>query len=107
MSHSAKDFFGKRANQKTIKDGLGGPMGRRSEAVKQYKKSEIKQKKDIKALNKKIKNLFSISKKYGSRRELKMIKKTRATDSKKRYNSISNSPSDESDSDSSLSSDSD
>ena len=42
MSHSAEECFGKRANQKTINDGLGGPMGSRSEAVKQYKKSENK-----------------------------------------------------------------
>ena len=45
MPHSSEDCFGKRTNQKTIKYGLGGPMGSRAEVVKQYKKSKIKQKK--------------------------------------------------------------
>ena len=42
MLHRAEDCFGECNNQKTIKDGLGGPVGSRYEAVKQYKKSEIK-----------------------------------------------------------------
>ena len=40
MSYSAEDCFGKCSNQNTIKDGLGGHMGIRSEAVKQYKNYE-------------------------------------------------------------------
>ena len=39
MPHSYKDCFGEITNQKTIEDGLGGYMGSRDEAVKQYKKS--------------------------------------------------------------------
>ena len=39
ISHIAEDCFGKRTNQKIIKDGLGGHMVSRYEAVKQYKKS--------------------------------------------------------------------
>ena len=49
--------------------------------------------------------MFSIAKKSGSRCEIKKIKKIRAA-SKKRYNSIRKSSSDDSDSDSSLSRDS-
>ena len=49
--------------------------------------------------------LFSIAKKSGSRCEIKKIKKIRAA-SKKRYNSSRKSSSDDSDSDSSLSRDS-
>ena len=45
--------------------------------MKQYNKSESKWKKDLKALNKQNKMLFSISKKSGLRREIKNIKKIR------------------------------
>ena len=102
MLHSAEDCFVKRTNQNTIKDGLGGPMGSRDEAVKQYKKSESKNKKEIKTLKKQNKMLFSIAKKSGSRRELKNIKKIRMSP-KKHRNDISDSSSDESDSNYSLS----
>ena len=40
MLHSAEEFFGKRFNQKTITDGMGGHIGSRAEAVKKYKNSE-------------------------------------------------------------------
>ena len=86
--------------QKTIKDGLGGPMVSRAEAVKQYKKSKIKLKKELKDI-KKLKNvLFSIAKKSGSRRDIKKIKKIDAKSSRKRCNSSSDSSSDELDSNS-------
>ena len=38
--HSAEEFFGKRTNQKIVKDELRGSMGSRSEAMEQYKKSD-------------------------------------------------------------------
>ena len=52
MSHSAEDCFGKLTNQKTINDRQRGPIGIRSEAVKQYKKSVSESKKELKALKK-------------------------------------------------------
>ena len=58
MSHSDEDCFGKRTNHKTIKYGLGGPMGTRAEVMKQYKKSKNKRKKNMKALKKLNKILF-------------------------------------------------
>ena len=105
MSHSDEDCFGKRTNQKTINDVLGGPMESRAESMKQYNKYESKRKKDIKALKKQNKMLFIISKKSGSYRELKKIKNIRAKSAKKRRNDSSNSSSDGLDSDSSLASD--
>ena len=96
MLHSAEDFFGKCTNQNTIKDGLGGHMGIRAEAVKQYKNYE-KMEKDLKALKKQDKMLFSIANNSGSRREPKNIKNIRAKYSKKRCTSSSNSSSGESD----------
>ena len=45
LLHGSEDCFGKRYNQKSIKDGLGGPMVSRAKAVKQYKKSKHKRKK--------------------------------------------------------------
>ena len=106
MSHSAEGCFGKRTNQNTIKDGLGGPMGSSSEDVKQYKNSDSKCKKDLNALKNHNKILFSITKNFGSRRELKNTKKIRAKASKQRCNSSIDSSSDESDSNYSLSRDS-
>ena len=47
MLHNSGDCFGKRSDQKSIKYGLGGPMGSRAEAVKQYKRSENKWKKEF------------------------------------------------------------
>ena len=49
--HGAEDYFVKGSNQKSVKDGLGGPLGSRVNDVKHYKKSENKWKKDLKALN--------------------------------------------------------
>ena len=45
--------------------------------MKQYNKSESKRKKDLKALKKQNKMIFSISKKSGLRREINNIKKSR------------------------------
>ena len=42
MSHSYEGCFGKLTNQNTINDRMVGPMGSRSEAVKQYNKSKSK-----------------------------------------------------------------
>ena len=84
MLHSAEDYFGNRTNQKTIKDGLVGPTRSRAEAVNQYKKSESKRRKELKALNNQNKIIFSITKKSGSRSERKKIKKIREKASKKR-----------------------
>ena len=45
MLHISEDGFGKRSDQKSIKDGLGRALGNREDAVKQYKKSKHKWKK--------------------------------------------------------------
>ena len=103
MPYIDEDCFGKCSNQKTIKDGLGGNMGSRDETVKQYKKYKSKWNKEVKALKNQKRMLFSISNKSGSCRELNNIKNIRAKYSKKRCNSSS----DNSDSDSSLSRNSD
>ena len=103
MLHGADDCFGKHTNHKTIKDGLGGPMGSRDEAVKQYNNSESNWKKELKDLKNQNNMLFSITKKSRSRFELKNINNVREKASKKRCDSISNYSSDELDSDSSLS----
>ena len=98
MSYSAKDFTGVRTNR-SIKYGLRGYMGNRTGAVKQYKKSENKWKKELKSLKKQNKMLYSIANKSLSRREIKDIRANGSND-------ISNSSSDYLDSDSSLTSDS-
>ena len=54
----------------SIKEGSGGSLGNRSTSVKQYRKSENKCKRDLKALKKQNKMIFSISKRLGSHREL-------------------------------------
>ena len=64
--------------------------------MKQYKNTEYKLKKEVKAL-KKEKNLYGIAKKSSSRCKIKNIKKIKninAKASKKRYDYISNSSSD-------------
>ena len=52
MSHNSEDFFGNIYNHKSIKDGLGGPIVGRVEAVKEYKNSKYKWKKELEALQK-------------------------------------------------------
>ena len=46
--YSAEEFFGKHTNHKNIKDGLGGPMGIRAKAMKEYNKYGSKCKKELK-----------------------------------------------------------
>ena len=91
MSHIYENCFGNHSCQQSIKEGLGEALGNRDDAVKQYKFSEQKWKKDMKDLKKKKKVLYSISKKSGSRRELKKIKKIKAKASKKIIDYNSNS----------------
>ena len=100
MSHSTEDWAGMCTNHH-IKDGMGGPDGSRNHAVQQHKKSVNKWKKDIKALKKQNKIIYSIAKKSGSRRELHKIKKIRKEALKDTYSS-----SEDWDSDSSLAIDS-
>ena len=107
MSYSAEDCFGESSNQKTINDVLGGPMGSRAESVTQYKRSESKWKKYIKAIKNQDKMLYSIANKSVSRREIKNIKKIRDKAFKNLCGDSRNSSSDYSDYDSSLSSNSD
>ena len=66
MSHSSEDWFGKRSVQNSIKGGLVGTMVSRADAVKQYKKSEHKWRKELNALRKKNKMLYIISKNSSS-----------------------------------------
>ena len=99
--HSAEYCTGMRTNR-TIKDGMGGYVRSRTDTVKQYKKSENKWKKGLKALKKQNKMLYSIANKSDLRCEIKKIKKIRGKASKKG----SDSSSDYLDSDSWLASDS-
>ena len=107
MLYRSKNFFGERSYQHSIKEGLGGDLGNRADDAKYYNKSEHKWKKELKFLKKKNKILFSTAKKSGSRRELKNTKNIKAKASKKRRYSSSDNLSNNSDSDSYLSSDGD
>ena len=88
-SHSAKECTGVRTSL-YIKYGLGGPMGSRTDAMKQYKKSENKWNKELKALKKQNKIICSIAKKSGSHHDIKLINETWSKDSKKNSDSYSN-----------------
>ena len=77
-------------------------MGSMTNAVQQYKKSERKRKKELKALEKQKNVLYSIAKKSGSRRDINNIKKIR----EKYYKKTSVSSSDDLDPDSSIASNS-
>ena len=81
-------------------------MVSRDEAVKQYKKSENKWKKELKYLKKQNKILYSIANNSVSRCEIKKIKKIKVKASKKRRYDSSDYSRDESYSDFSLSRDS-
>ena len=100
MSHSTEDYTGV-CTKRLLKDGIGGPIGSTTHAVKQHKNSENKQKKDMKSLKKQNNILYSIAKKSGSRREIHKTKKIRGKYSKETYSS-----SEDWDSDYSLASDS-
>ena len=56
MSHSTEDFTDV-CTKRSIKDGMGGPIGSRTHAVQQYENSENKWKKYLKSLNKQNKIL--------------------------------------------------
>ena len=73
MSHSSEDRTGMHTNR-TIKYGMGVSVEIRSDTAKQYNKYENKQRKYLKALKKQNKIIYRISKKSGSRREIKKIK---------------------------------
>ena len=107
MSHSAEDCFGKLSDKNSVRDILGGTMVSKSEAVNHYKRSEIKWNKELKYIKNKNKILYSIVNKYGSLREIKNIDKIRDKVSKKRRDDSSDSSRNESDSNSSLSRNSD
>ena len=95
-----KTFFGKPYDQNSTKYGVGGALGSRADAVKLYKNSKHKWKKDLKASKQKNKRLYSITKKFGSHCELKKIKNIRSKYSNKRINYSSEYSNDESYSDS-------
>ena len=60
--------------------------------MKQNNKTKNKRKKELKALKKKNKMIYSIAKKTGSHREIKNTKKIEANATKKRRNDRSDSP---------------
>ena len=68
-THSSKDCTGVRT-KRPIKDGMGGTILNRINALQQYKKSENKWKTELKALKKQHKMIYIIAKKSGSRREI-------------------------------------
>ena len=97
MSHSAEDCTGVHNNW-PIKYEMGGPMGSRTDAVKQYNKSGNKQEKDLKDIKKQNKILYRISEKPSSHREIKKIKQI----TEKAYMKTNDYSSDDLESDSSL-----
>ena len=105
ISHSFENCFGKRSNQMSIKEKLGGALGNRSDAVKQYTKSEQNLNIELKALKEQNKMLYNIAKKSGWHCELKRIKRSGPRLPRKHSYSIIDSSSSGLDSDSSLSSD--
>ena len=107
MPHSTGDFFGNHSNHKSVKDGLVIHLGNKDEAVKQFKKSKNKWKKELKSLKKQNKMLYSIAKKSGLRHKLNNIKNIKAKASNKRSYYSSNYYRDKYYSDSSLSINSD
>ena len=91
MPNIFENCFGKNSDQQSIKDVLGGELGHRDNVVKQYKTSKQKRKKELKDIRKQNKMFYSISKKSGSRRELKNIKKIKDKASKNHSYSIRDS----------------
>ena len=82
-------------------------MGSRYKAVNQYNQSESKWNRELKSLKKKNQIIYRITKKSGSHHEIKKIKKIRDKASRKRRDDSINYSIKKSDSDYSLSSDSD
>ena len=105
--YNFENCFGKRSDKQFVKKGLGGYLGNRADAIKHYKKSEHKWRKELKALKKQNEMLYRISNNSGSRHKLKRIKNIKAKACRKRSYYRSNSSSSDSDFDSSLYSDSD
>ena len=103
MPHSSKNCCGKISDQQSVKDGLGGDLGNRTDVIKNCKKYEHKWKRELKSLKKQNKMLFSIANRSGLCREIKNIKSRYST---KRSYSSSNSSRSDSNSNYSLSSDS-
>ena len=65
MSHRSENWFLKRSYQQSIREVLGVDLCNSNDAVKHYKKSELKWKKELKSLKNKNKILFSIAKNSG------------------------------------------
>ena len=104
--HSSEDCFRNQSNQKSIRYGLGVPMGSRYGSVKQQKRSESKWKKELKALKKQNTIIYSIAQKSGAHREIKNINKIMSKATKKHRGDSINYSGDKLDSNYSLSSDS-
>ena len=65
-----RNILEKRSDQHYIKNGLGGALGNRADAVNQYKNSEHKWKKELKDIKKQNKIMYRIAKKSSLRHEL-------------------------------------
>ena len=74
MPHSAETCFGNRSNQVSLKKGLGGNLGNRYAAVKNFNKSEENWNNNMKALKKQNKILYIMVKCTGPHREINTIK---------------------------------
>ena len=57
--HISETFFGRSSEQESIKEGLGGSLGNRNNAAKQYPKCKNKWKRDLKSLKNKKKSYIS------------------------------------------------
>ena len=73
-SHTSENIFGHGSDQESIKEGLGGSLGNRNSAVKQFHKSEKKWKRELKSLKKQKKMLYIMENIYRTHREMKKIK---------------------------------
>ena len=74
MPHSSKNCCGKISDQQSVKDGLGGDLGNRTDVIKNCKKYEHKWKRELKSLKTQNKIIFNMFNKSGWRREIKKIK---------------------------------
>ena len=99
--HSSEKQFGRRSDQESIKEVLGGSLGNRENNIKKFQKSEKKFNRKLKSLKNQYKMLYSMSKCSRTRHKLKKTKKIRSKASKK--HEFSSSSISGSDCDSSLS----
>ena len=90
-SNSSKKSFVKRSNKENFKDGLGGALSNRDDAVKHYQKYKKKLKRELKYHKKQTNMLFSMAKNSVTRREIKNTKEITSKVSKKRSYSIKDS----------------